>query len=109
MVKNLDDRTCATCLLKVNDVYNRKRHEKAGHDVVNLNKFYCPKCGKSYMNSNTLNYHMKKHETPLKFSCEECRKQLESKMGLHGQIEVVHRKIEKKFECVKSLIHLFQI
>ena len=42
---------------------------------------------------------MKKHETPQKFSCEECGKQFLSEMGLHGHIEVVHRKIVKEFEC----------
>ena len=42
---------------------------------------------------------MKKHETPLKFSCQDCGKQYLSEMGLRGHIEVVHRKIVKEFEC----------
>ena len=51
------------------------------------------------MNSNALNYHMNNHETPQKFSCEECGKQFVSEMGLHGHIEVIHRKVEKQFKC----------
>ena len=98
-VNNLDDRTCATCLLKLKDVYIRKRHENTVHEGVKPNKFCCLKCGKAYTNSNALNYHMKKHDTSKKFSCEECGTQFVSKMGLHGHIEVVHRKIEKEFEC----------
>ena len=38
-VNNLDDRTCVICLLKLNVVYKRKRHEKVVHDGVKPNKF----------------------------------------------------------------------
>ena len=98
-VNKLDDRTCATCLSRLNDVYIRKKHEKNVHDGAKPEKFCCRKCGKAYMNSNALNYHMKKHGIPEKFSCEECGKQFVSEAGLHGHIEVAHRKIIKKFEC----------
>ena len=101
MVNKLDDRTCATCLCKLNDVYTRKKHEKAVHDGVKPNKFCCSECGKAYMNSNALSYHMKKHGIPEKFSCEECGK----------QFEIVQRMIAKKLECKNCLspIHQFQI
>ena len=102
-VNNLDDRTCATCLCKLKDVYTRKKHEKAVHDGVKPNKFCCSECGKAYMNSNALSYHMKKHGIPEKFSCEECGKQFVSEVGLHCHIEVVHRMIAKKFECKHCL------
>ena len=44
---------------------------------------------------------MKKHDISKKYSCEEYGTQFVSKMGLHGHIEVVHRKIEKEFECTE--------
>ena len=83
MVNKLDDRTCATCLSILNYNHTRKKHEKVVHKGVKPSKFNCLKCGKAYMNSNALNYHMNNHETPQNFSCEECGKQFVSEMGLH--------------------------
>ena len=53
MVNKLDDRTCATCLSRLNDVYTRKKNEKAVHDRVKPEKFCCRKCGKAYMKTST--------------------------------------------------------
>ena len=84
-------------------ILGRSTIRLAVHDGVKPDMFSCRECGKAYMNSNALNYHMKKHGVPVKFSSEECGKQFVSEAGLNGNIEVLHRKMAKKFECENCL------
>ena len=90
-------------------ILGRSTIRLAVHDGVKPDMFSCRECGKAYMNSNALNYHMKKHGVPVKFSSEECGKQFVSEAGLNGNIEVLHRKMAKKFECEKQILLVYTV
>ena len=78
-----DERTCAHCLTKLSDSYERKLHEKVVHEKVGTDH-KCTVCGKLFTNSTSLKYHVEKHSEPIKYECDLCSKLFLSKNGLEG-------------------------
>ena len=79
LIKQNYESTCAYCLAKLKNTYERKAHENISHED----------CGKSYSNSTALNYHLQTHTVLTELECTKCDKRFKKK-GLSAHIERVH-------------------
>jgi hypothetical protein len=59
--------------------------------------FICDKCSKTYVNQNTMHYHLKTHEGKLPFECPTCDKQF-----LHASTLNLHKKVHNHEEQVRD-------
>ena len=96
LVRQKDNRTCAYCLTKLSDGYERKMHEQTIHEKIS-SKHKCNECGKLFTNSTSLNYHLERHANIEKLICEQCDKTFVSKNGLDIHIEIAHNNEGEKY------------
>ena len=89
LVRGKDNRTCAYCLTKLSDSYERKMHEQIIHEKIS-SEHKCNECEKLFKNSTSLNYHLKRHTNFEKHTCDQCDKTFVSKNGLDIHIEIAH-------------------
>ena len=94
-----DNRTCATCLIKLPDYFARRKHEEHVHEGKEKD-FKCQECEKVFSNSNALKYHQEvthqQLDKPLP-TCDECGKKFTSERNLERHSRVVHMGL--KHEC----------
>ena len=100
LIEWVDNKTCAFCLVKCSDKYEREKHEESVHK--NNGKYKCETCEKTYSNKNALSYHVSnKHEESNKEEkpcCKLCPSEFTTEANLQKHVETVHTDTSQ-FDC----------
>ena len=95
IINRKDEKTCSYCFSRQKGAHERKNHEETIHEGKS-SSHKCNECGKSYLTSTSLQYHLQMHKGLPKLQCNKCNKSFVSTNGLDLHMKIVHFSEEDK-------------